>query len=89
MVWALYAETTLHTRMVDGDIIAYQEESGDTHLFHPVTHELLHLLAQAPAEHSDIVSRLNNKFKLGSEDIDEQVTEVLLNLERCGIVERR
>jgi len=89
MAWTLYAGTTLHTFLKDGDIIAYQEESGDTHSFHPVTHELLQLLAQGPAEHSDIVSRLNNKFELGSEDIDEQVTEVLLNLERCGIVERR
>ena len=89
MAWALYAGTTLHTYLMDGDIIVYQEEPGDTHLLHPVTQVLLHLLAQGPAEHLDIVHQLKNKFEPGSEDIDEQVTEVLLSLERSGIVERR
>ncbi len=89
MVWALYANTTLHTRIIDGDILAYQEESGDTHLFHPVTYELLQLLAQGPVEQADIVEGLQHKFEFDRTVLSELLTEVLQNLERNGILERR
>jgi PqqD family protein of HPr-rel-A system len=77
------------TLFIDGFAILYHRPSGMTHILAPPAPELLAVIADAPADASEIVARLSAEHDVAGEGaLDAIVSARLEELEAAGLVRR-
>ena len=87
--WHAPASGRLRYESLDTLTLAFDRESGQTHLLSAPLPELLELLAAAPATTAELVARMVAAFDLGDQDAAALVSERLNELAAMGLVEAR
>jgi len=87
--WHVPAPGRLRCESLDTLTLAFDRESGQTHLLSAPLPELLELLAAAPATTAELVARMSAAFDLGDQDAVALVSERLHELAAMGLVEAR
>lgn len=87
--WRAISGFTLNWQSWGNEHIIYNEGSGDTHLFNDLAALILNKLQEGAATVDDLLQFLaasHNQDK--EEDLQAQINELLLELDRVGVIER-
>lgn len=87
--WKLGSITRLHWYVSNDESVVFDEASGDTHLFEPVSVEVLRFLEDSVSSRSmhDIVQDLSPMPNENEEEILGHVQKVIATFNRLGLVE--
>jgi len=87
--WRAISVFTLHWRSWGDEHVVYNAGSGDTHLFNDFAALILRTLQEKTATLDELSQLCATSFK---QDVDEelhaQLNELLLELDRLGVIER-
>lgn len=83
------AALALERRELDGQLIAYCDQTGDTFLVAPVTRAILDRLKAGPADISVLAASAATAVGASAAtDMDEVVSDTVTDLESLGIIDR-
>jgi PqqD family protein of HPr-rel-A system len=90
MTWQLSQGCQFQWRSWSDEHVVYNEASGDTHLLDTITASALRNLQEQPASFIELKERLASSLSLdNTEELSAYLNEVLSNLRRLDLIERR
>jgi len=87
--WRAISAFTLHWRSWGNEHVVYNAGSGDTHLFNDLAALILRALQEKAATLDELSQLCATSFNQDEdEELQAQLNELLLELDRLGIIER-
>lgn len=87
--WKILPAEGLAWRHFDGDYLAFNPASGNTHVLDVASGEILKFLSQAAASSEAVGTRLAAFLEVDEDDnLRDARDEMLLNLEELALIER-
>jgi len=87
--WRAISAFTLHWRSWGDEHVVYNAGSGDTHLFNDFAALILRTLQEKTATLDELSQLCAASFKQDvDEELNAQLNELLLELDRLGVIER-
>jgi PqqD family protein of HPr-rel-A system len=85
--WRLAEQQSLSLKEWDGDIVVYNDASGDTHLIEGVAAAVFDILVDAPASDEHLVKQIAAVSGEPREAIERAVGEAINGLRLKGVIE--
>jgi PqqD family protein of HPr-rel-A system len=88
-LWRLAPGQTLRHRNWQGEVVLYNDLSGDTHLLDESALHLLQALQNGPASEAGLAAGVRALFEADDGEVDDaSVAQVLAELEALALIER-
>jgi PqqD family protein of HPr-rel-A system len=89
LTWRITPGQALRHRTWQGEVVLYNDLSGDTHLLDESALHLLHKLQNGPAAEPELGACVRAEFEADGGEVDDaSVAQVLAELEVLALIER-
>ena len=88
--WKVASPTALSWRSWAGEIVVYDDGSGDTHYLEPLAAEVFERLLEAPADLDELGDRVARSLAVDRDDrLGEAIDAAVDKLRVCGLIAQR
>ena len=89
-LWRVASPAALSWRSWAGEIVVYDDGSGDTHYLEPLAAEVFERLLDAPADLDELAARVAQSLAVDRDDeLAQAIGAVVDKFRACGLVARQ